>query len=234
VIPAIFPRLSEAKTVLPLLRAALVAAAPRYAVPAGVALELLPIVEEGVFGYELVPERRAHTYLTIGCRQTGEYILRRTRYRDRIPPAVRLMLVDGNGTVLRERFVPRRSARHRDVRFVDVGDAVESGLAELVALFSGSARKPIRLHTDVHRYLDAALAVAYEHLHDWNPRIRFCGLPNEAQLGYDLADDRGGHGKLLSSRPDMWVLRWKSPRKDVYEEWAVAPHAPDTAAAGAA
>ena len=101
----------------------------------------------------------------------------------------------------------------------------------LVTLFSGSARKPIKLRTEVHRYLDEALAVAHEHLRDWNPRIQFCGLPNEAQLGYKLTDDHDGQGKLLSQRPDMWVLRWKSPLRDVYEEWAVTLPPPDTTSA---
>ena len=65
-LPAFAPRLAEAKTLLPLLRRELVLAAPRYTLPTDVALELLPIVEEGIFGYELVPERRTRTYLTIG------------------------------------------------------------------------------------------------------------------------------------------------------------------------
>ena len=51
------PRLSEAKTFLPLLRAELLAAAPRHTLPLGLSLELLPIAEDGLFGYELVPDR---------------------------------------------------------------------------------------------------------------------------------------------------------------------------------
>ena len=65
------PRLSEARHLLPLLRSHLIAAASRYPLATGMALDLLPIVEDGLFGYELVPDRDAHTYVTIGCNATG-------------------------------------------------------------------------------------------------------------------------------------------------------------------
>ena len=45
-----YPRLSEAKALFPLLRAHLVAAASHHSLPANLALDLLPIVEEGVMG----------------------------------------------------------------------------------------------------------------------------------------------------------------------------------------
>ena len=80
-----YPRLSEARHLLPLLRSHLVAAASRYPLPAGLMLELLPIVEDGLFGYELVPDRNTHTYVTIGCNAQGEPRLRRTSLRRRCP-----------------------------------------------------------------------------------------------------------------------------------------------------
>ncbi|MGI8895710.1 MAG: hypothetical protein ACR2HE_08685, partial [Casimicrobiaceae bacterium] len=55
------PRLSEAKHLLPFLRSHLIAAAPRFPLSAGLTLELLPLVEDGLFGYELVPDRQMHT-----------------------------------------------------------------------------------------------------------------------------------------------------------------------------
>ncbi len=70
-LPIYCPRLSEAKTLLPTLRAQLVAASPRYSLPVDTSLDLLPIVEDGLFGYELVPDRNTHTYLTIGYSRKG-------------------------------------------------------------------------------------------------------------------------------------------------------------------
>ena len=52
------------------------AAASRYPLAAGLSLDLLPIVEDGLFGYELSPDRDTHTYVTIGCNAQGEPVLR--------------------------------------------------------------------------------------------------------------------------------------------------------------
>ncbi len=72
------PQLSEAQHLLPLLRSHLIATASGYPLPTGLALDLLPIVEDGLFGYELVPDRKTHTYVTIGCNAQGEPVLRQT------------------------------------------------------------------------------------------------------------------------------------------------------------
>ena len=74
-----------------------------------------------------------------------------------------------------------------------------------------------------------ALAVTYSHLAHWNPFIRFCGIPNEAQHGFALAGRHGEHGELIFQRPDIWMLRWKAPPRAVYESWSVALADPDAA-----
>ena len=104
------PRLSEAQHLLPLLRSHLVAAASGYPLPTGLALDLLPIVEDGLFGYELVPDRKTHTYLTIGCNAQGEPVLRKTLYGAGTPNA--LQLVAANGHILSRR---ERAARYSTV-----------------------------------------------------------------------------------------------------------------------
>ena len=53
----------------------------------------------------------------------------------------------------------------------------------------------------------------------------------QAKVGYRLSGDRGEYGELVSRRPDMWVLRWKSPVRDVYEEWSVTIPPPDASGA---
>lgn len=215
-LPIYCPRLSEAKTLLPTLRAQLVAASPRYSLPVDTSLDLLPIVEDGLFGYELVPDRNTHTYLTIGYSASGEATLRRTLCADS-PSALRLAAVDGM-SVARRNVGP---TQQRDFRFAEISDAVDAGLSQLATQFPERPRQPIELRANVHRYLDEALAIAHAHLSDWDPYIRFVGLPNEAQYGFALTGGHGEYGELLSRRPDMWVLRWKSPEGAVYEEWAL-------------
>ena len=70
------PRLSLAAKLLPRLRAHLVAAASRHMLPDGFSFDLLPIVDDGVFGYELLPQRETHTYLTLGCDSGDRAVLR--------------------------------------------------------------------------------------------------------------------------------------------------------------
>jgi hypothetical protein len=214
-----WPRLSDARTVLPHLRARLADAAPHFSLPVNTSIDLLPIVEDALFGYELVPDRNTHTYLTIGCCETGEAILRTTMSAD-APSALRLAAVDGK-SVSRRDLSPRHLTQQRDFHFAEISDAVAAGLSQLVTQFPERPRQPIELHANVHRYLDEALAIAYTHLSDWDPFIRFVGLPNEAQYGFALTGDHGEYGELLSRRPDMWVLRWKSPEGAIYEEWAL-------------
>ena len=156
--------------------------------------------------------------------------MRRARYPKDTPSALRLAALNGKSLV-RKSDCPRSPVQQRDDRFVEIPDAVESALAQLVILFPERPRKAIEFRTEVHRYLDEALATAHAYLVEWNPRIQFCGLPNEAQLGYRLHGDHGEHGVLVSQRPDMWVLRWKSPVRDVYEEWSVVLPSPDASGA---
>jgi hypothetical protein len=214
------PRLSEAKTLLPILRAQLVAAAPRYSLPIGISLDLLPIVEDGLFGYELVPDRNTHTYFTIGFCATGEAVLRRAVLCTNAPSVLRLAAVKGK-SFAGTNFRPRNSSQQHDSRFGELSDAVESGFSQLVTIFPERPRKPIELHVTWHQYLGEALSIAHMHLSHWNPFVQFFGLPNEAQYGFALRGDHGEHGELASRRPGMWVLRWHSPEAVIYEEWDV-------------
>src|SRR5438067_12624142 len=66
------PRLSEAKQLLPVISGSLDAATSDH--PHCATLELWPIVEEDLFGYELVPERDTHTYVIVGRNASGPTI----------------------------------------------------------------------------------------------------------------------------------------------------------------
>jgi hypothetical protein len=222
------PRLSEAQHLLPLLRNHLIATASGYPLPTGLALDLLPIVEDGLFGYELVPDRKTHTYVTIGCNAQREPVLRKTLYGVGAPNA--LQLVAANGHILsRSERAARYSTQQRDAHFPDWPAAAESAWAQLLFLFQERPRQPVAVREHVHRCLDEALSIAHSHLAHWNPFIQFCGLPDEAQLGFALKGARGEHGELVFQRPDIWMLRWKAPPQAVYESWSVVLPDPDAA-----
>jgi hypothetical protein len=204
------------------------AVAARYPLPTGLALDLLPIVEDGLFGYELVPDRKTHTHLIIGCNAHGQPVLRKTSYGGDAPNALQLVAVNGHTLEGSER-TSRNGTPQRDAHFADWPDATESAWAHLLFLFSGQPRQPVAVRDHVHRCLDEALAIAHSHLVHWNPFIQFCGLPNEAQLGYALKGTRGEHGVLTFQAPDMWMLRWKASPHAVYESWSVVLPDPDAA-----
>ena len=214
------PRLSEAQHLLPLLRSHLVAAAPHYPLSVGLALDLLPIVEDGLFGYELVPDRKTHTYVIIGCNAQGEPVLRKTLYGVGAPSALQLVAVNGH-ILSRSERASRYSTQQRDSHFPDWPAAAESAWAQLLFLFPERPRQPVTVREHVHRCLDEALSIAHSHLAQWNPFIQFCGLPNEAQQGFALKGANGEHGELIFQRPDIWMLRWKAPPQAVYESWSV-------------
>jgi hypothetical protein len=213
---------------LPLLRSELVAAASRYPLAAGLALDLLPIVDDGLFGYELVPDRDTHTYVTIGCNAQGEPVVRKTLYGVGAPNALKLVAVNGYILSKTERAA-RYCTQQRDSHFSDWSAAAESAWAHLLLLFPERPRRPIAVREHVHRCLDESLAIAHSYLAHWNPFIEFCGVPNEAQQGFALKGTNGEHGELVFQRPDIWMLRWRAPPEAVYESWSVA--LPDTDAA---
>lgn len=222
------PRLSEAKTLLPLLRAHLVAAAACHSLPVAVSLDLVPIVDDGVFGYELTPDRETRVFLTLGCNRTGVPMLRKTSYGTHAPSALRLAAV--NGQTVTDMAPATRHAHRRESLFPDWPSAVAAALAELATLLPDRPRRQAELNESMHRVLDEALATAHSHLAAWDPCIRFVGLPNEAQQGFALQGAAGEHGELVSQRPDMWILRWKSPPHAIYEEWSVVLPDRDAAA----
>ena len=129
-----WPRLSEARYFLPLLRSHLLASAAAFPLSAGLALDLLPIVEDGLFGYELVPDRNAHTYLTVGCNARGNMVLRRTLYGDGAPHSLQLVALNGQ-LLSRSERAARYRLQQRDICFADPAAAADATWAQLLALF---------------------------------------------------------------------------------------------------
>ncbi len=210
-----YPRLSEACHLLPLIRGYLVAAAPRSL---ATAVELVPIVEEGLFGYELVAERATHIYPIIGCNAQGEPVLRKNSYGIGAPDALRLVAVNGR-LLSRSGHAARSSVRGSDTRFPNWLAAAQSAWAQLLMAFPDQPRETPVLREKSHGLLDEALAVAHSHLARWDPFIQFLGLPNEVHLGFTLSGASGEHGELIFQQPDTWALRWNAPPEVVCESW---------------
>ncbi len=211
------PRLSEASQLLRLIRGYLVGAAPR---PLATTIDLVPIVEDGLFGYELVPERDLHVYPIIGCNAEGEPVLRVTSFGVR-PKGLQLVTLSG-GSHGRSGRAARFDIQTKDTAYPNwlaASDAAWAYLHTPSAELRGQAA--IR-REKAHRVLDRALAVAHSHLDAWDPFIEFLGLPNEAQLGFALTDMRAGHGTLMFQQPGTWTLRWTAPDATINTSWSRA------------
>ena len=215
------PRISQAKDLFPILRAHLAAAAALHSLPAGLSLDLLPIVDDGLAGYEILPNRATQTYLTIGWERRGKAVVRESSYLDGRPASLRVVSVDGQ--VATADAAALRRMRQRDSVFPDWPSAAEAVWSELSRLFPEQPRHAIELHDLRHEELDEALATAYRHLAEHDPQIDFCGVPDEAQYGFALTDARGGRGQLVARHPEMWTLWFESPVGTVQEEWSMLP-----------
>ncbi len=199
-----------------MIRAHLLDAAVARMLPC--AIDLLPIVEDGLFGYELVPDRETHTYLIVGSNAEGTPILRQITYGVGAPGMLRLAAVNGHHVSRSERAA-RFSTSVRDEPFSNWFDAAESAWVQLLRLFPKTLRQPEAPRNDLHGF-EEALATAHLHLIRWDPFIQFFGLPNEAQLGYALTGTNGEHGTLTFEQPDTWSLHWTTATEVLYESWA--------------
>jgi hypothetical protein len=212
------PRLSLAANLLPRLRAHLIAAASRHLLPDGFSFDLLPIVDDGVFGYELLPQREAQTYLTLGCDSGGRPVLRKSLYCAQAPGVLRLATT--NGRVLSQGEL---DAWHRiqslDFTFPDWPSLAEATFRDFAALFPEGPRRPVRFHDGRHGCLDEALAVARSLLATWDPHIDFCGVPDEAQYGIALRGAKGETGQLAARTAGRWTLRWDAGGDAIREQW---------------
>jgi len=218
------PRLSEATRLLPSLRARLVAAAVSSGgLPASV--ELLPIVDDGLFGYELVPDRHAQAYVIVGRDDDGVPVVRTTSYGNGAPDALRLAAVNGRLLSWRAVAARQRAERH-DERPPDWPATAQRALAELDRQFPHRAHDAFAIG-ESHAGLEQALAWAHARLARWDPLIHFFGVPNEAQMGFALTSTGEERGKLVGDAQGGWTLYWDSATAVLRESApAVAPCPP--------
>jgi hypothetical protein len=213
------PRLSQATNLLPDLRAHLIAAASRHLLPEGFSFDLLPIVDDGIFGYELLPQRATHTYLTLGCDSGGKPVLRKSLYCAEAPSALRLAAANGRVLTHSELEAWHR-IQLRDFSFPDWPSAAEAAWRDFSVFFPDGPRRSVEIHDARHRCLDEALAIAHSRLAEWDPGIDFCGVPDEAQYGIALTGATGESGQLMLRTAGNWTLRWEAAGKALHERWA--------------
>ena len=107
---------------------------------------MVPILEEELLGYELVPAGLAETCLTLGCKPDGEPVLRKECLANVTPDALHLATMDGRTIARAARALSSRSGR-RDMRFPDWPSAAKFACAELEHLSPGAPRRPPLLNT---------------------------------------------------------------------------------------
>ena len=61
--------------------------------------------------------------------------------------------------------------------------------------------------------------MAHSLLAAWNPRIDFCGVPDEAQYGIALTGGKGESGQLTARTAGQWTLRWDAGGDALREQW---------------
>ncbi len=186
--------------------------------PDGFSFDLLPIVEDGVFGYELLPQRESHTYLTLGCDGCGRPVLRKSLYCAEAPSVLRLATTNGRALTQCELNAWHR-IQSRDFSFPDWPSVAEATWRDLAALFPEGPRRPVRFHDGRHCRLDEALAMAHSLLAAWDPGIDFCGVPDEALYGIALTGAKGETGQLAARTASRWTLRWDAGGDAVRKQW---------------
>ena len=215
------PRISEAGELLPLVRTHIFVAASRNPRAASHLLDLIPILDEGLFGCELIAAGDIDTCLTLGCKLNRRPLVREVRYH--VPHStLRLATSDGHTLGRRDRRA-RYRVRTRDREFPDWSAAAAFALATIAALFPEESSSAPLLVPGPLRSLEFALSIANARLAHWDPFIHFFGLPNEAQLGYGLHGAGDGRGQLVFCHPDAWTLRWRSANGTIDENWSLLP-----------
>ena len=216
------PRLSQVRTVLSRLRSHLGAAAAHYSLPASLEVELLPIVEDGLLAYELLPNHDTHTYLTIGANVDDAPVVRKNLYCAASPSALRLATINGR-SLLPHELEAWDDIEQQDSIYPDWPSAAAAIWSELVALFADEPRYPIAIDDQRHAAFDESLAIAQAYLGDCDPCIDFCGLADEAQYGFVLKGDSEEHGQLILRTRGCWELRWTTRTASIQEEWPETP-----------
>ena len=230
---ASWPRISQAKELFPLIREHLAAAAGRHSLPPGLSLELLPIVEDGLVGYEFLPNQATNSYLTIGCDDRGVPVLRQRKYRADSAGGLRVASVNGRAPSTGAKS-NGSNLRRRDAILPDWASTAEAAWIELASLFPQQPRHCIDVDEAFQHGLDEALEIACGHLSEWDPCIDFCGVPDEAQYGFALTHANGGRGLLAARQPGHWMLWFQCPYASINEEWTVLVPANGRASAWAA
>lgn len=232
--PLLWPPLSVASALLPLIRRELLAdaRAPRND---GAMIDVCAVVEDGMLGYELAPHVDQLPFLIMGCTPDNIPRLRRTTFDPKYDRGLRLATLQGRRVSATRPHV-RRSPRQEEILYADWSTAARYAWDHLEpALAHPGPQWESAMHGC--RALENAIAVASLHLAQWDPTIEFCGLADQAVYGLPLRGRDGGVGTLTfrpaeSAAQDAtrattsraqhgtWLLTWKSPGSMIRHEFS--------------
>ena len=221
-----WPRLSVATAILPRIRHELVVQAAALDGTQGREIALCPIVEDGLFGYELVPSVMTLPFLIMGCAEDGIPRLRRTLFDPTRDSGLRLAALHGRALRGTRPRMPKRP-RQDEALYADWPTAAAYAWKDLSGAVSGD-RTTWDASMAECRSLENALAIASLHLAEWDPGIDFWGLSNQAELGLPLRGMGGESGTLTRKGPDIWVLSWVTKQTVVTREWSIFELARET------
>ena len=223
---AVWPRLSDATAILPRIRHELVVQAATLDGTKGREIALCAIVEDGLFGYELVPSMMTLPFLIMGCAENGIPRLRRTLFDPTRDSGLRLAALHGRALRGTRPRMPKRS-RQDEALYADWPTAAAYAWKDLSGAVGGDRTTWDACMAEC-RSLENALAIASLHLAEWDPGIDFWGLSNQAELGLPLRGMGGESGTLTRKRPDIWVLSWVTKQTNLTREWSIFQLAEET------
>ena len=197
------PRISEARRLLPAVRRELVGRRLPLSLVYGAEGRIGPDCRRrAVRAVELVPDRKTHTYVTIGCDATGEPTLRKTLYGDGARNALQLVAADG-----RTKFatlLPKPTERRIVNPLPGLGLCSRVGVGAASRPFSGKRpRQPVVIAEHVHQCLDQALSIAHSYLAKWVPFTSLLRRAKRGPTGIRLDGTRGARRTGLPTARHM-------------------------------
>jgi len=127
-----------------MLRRELVQAARTHLYPRGLRVEFRPIVEDGLFGFELDTDASAATYVVIGQTTHGQPVVRLSRYRG---DTQTFRLATCDGVALSPTLIVRKRGHHEEQCCKSWKIAAEHAWAALARAFPGNRAHQVVINT---------------------------------------------------------------------------------------
>ncbi|MDQ6618971.1 MAG: hypothetical protein M3Z31_04635 [Pseudomonadota bacterium] len=216
--PPLWPPLSVACALLPLIRREVTGDSRAPATGNSVAVDVCAIVENGMFGYELAPHVSGVPFLILGCAEDNIPRLRRTTFDPKGVAGLRLATVRGREVNAARPHV-RRPPRQDETLCADWSTAARAAWDHLAPALAHSGPQ-WEAAMQACRSLENALTIAGLRLAEWDPAVEFCGLSQQASYGLPLRSAHGGTGTLTLKSADLWLLNWKIGQTVIRHEFS--------------